>query len=206
MRREMNERSWDRFAGIYDGFMAKDKVAYEEMYELIRPAVKDKSVLELATGTGMIAGNIIKGAKLIEATDFSTEMIEKAKRNYKSSKLHFSVQDARALPYADQSFDVVIMANALHIMPQPEKALSEIRRVLKDSGTFIAPNFTDSQGSLKTRCRLKAMRAAGFKLTSRWSKEDYLEFLHQNGWTVKKVDVLKAAFPLTYVECKKMLT
>ena len=61
-------------------------------------------------------------------------MIEKAKKNYNSTKLHFSVQDARTLPYADQSFDVVIIANALHIMPEPEKALSEIKRVLKDDG------------------------------------------------------------------------
>ena len=36
------------------------------------------------------------------------------------------------LPYADGSFDTVIVSNALHIVPQPEKALAEIRRVLKD--------------------------------------------------------------------------
>ena len=46
---------WDRNAGRYDRFMRKDRAAYEEMYELIRPVVKAKTVLELATGTGMIA-------------------------------------------------------------------------------------------------------------------------------------------------------
>ena len=55
MRREMNAKSWDRFAKIYDGFMAKDALAYEQMYDLIRRKVKDKTVLELATGTGLIA-------------------------------------------------------------------------------------------------------------------------------------------------------
>ena len=46
---------WDRNAGRYDRFMQKDRAAYEEMYALIRPVVKAKTVLELATGTGLIA-------------------------------------------------------------------------------------------------------------------------------------------------------
>lgn len=203
MRKEMNERSWDRFAKIYDGFMAKDQLAYEQMYDLIGQKVGGRTVLELATGTGLIASHIVKKAGHIEATDFSAEMIEKAKKNYNSSKLHFSVQDAKNLPYADQSFDVVIIANALHIMPRPELALIEIRRVLKDDGLFIAPNFTDAERSFKSRCRLKAMGAAGFQLTSRWSGEDYISFLRKNGWTIELQETLKAAFPLTYVECKK---
>ena len=51
------------------------------------------------------------------------------------------------LPYADKSFDVVIVSNALHIVPQPEKALAEIRRVLKDDGVLIAPTFTHAENS-----------------------------------------------------------
>ena len=46
---------WDRNARIYNRFMRKDHAAYEKMYALIRPAVKAKTVLELATGTGLIA-------------------------------------------------------------------------------------------------------------------------------------------------------
>ena len=43
---------WDKNAGRYDRFMRKDRAAYDEMYELIRPVVKAKTVLELATGGG----------------------------------------------------------------------------------------------------------------------------------------------------------
>ena len=60
---------WDRNAGLYDCFMRKDRAAYEKIYELIRPVVKDKTVLELATGTGLIAKHIVKVAACIEATD-----------------------------------------------------------------------------------------------------------------------------------------
>ena len=93
---------WDRNAGRYDCFMQKDRRVYEKMYELIRPVVKDKTVLELATGTGLIAKNIVNAAVHIEATDTSSEMITEAKRNNHSVKLYFSVQDMFSLPYADK--------------------------------------------------------------------------------------------------------
>ena len=194
---------WDKNAGRYDRFMRKDRAAYDEMYALIRPVVKGKTVLELATGTGLIAKNIVNAAAHIEATDVSVEMIAEAKRDNQSAKLYFSVQDMFRLPYTDKSFDVVIVSNALHIVPQPEKALAEIHRVLKDDGVLIAPTFTHAGNSFSGKVRAFFMKLAGFPLHSKWMSEEYLRFLQQNGWTVRKSDVLKASFPLTYVECVK---
>ena len=194
---------WDKNAGRYDRFMRKDRAAYDEMYELIRPIVRHKTVLELATGTGLIAKHIVNAAAHIEATDASAEMIAEAKRDNRSSKLYFSVQDMFCLPYADKSFDVVIVSNALHIVPQPEKALAEIRRVLKDGGVLIAPTFTHAGSSFSGRAKAFFMKLAGFPLHSKWTGEEYLCFLRQNGWTVRKSAVLKASFPLTYAECVK---
>lgn len=193
---------WDRNAGCYDRFMRKDRAAYDEMYELIRPVVRHKTVLELATGTGLIAKHIVNAAAHIEATDASAEMITEAKRT-RSAKLHFSVQDMFRLPYANQSFNVVIVSNALHIVPQPEKALQEIKRVLKDDGVLIAPTFTHAGNSFSGMVRAFFMRMAGFPLHSKWTSEEYLRFLRQNGWAVRKSAVLKASFPLTYAECVK---
>ena len=184
--------------------MRKDGAAYDEMYALIQPIVRHKTVLELATGTGLIAKNIVNAAAHIEATDASAEMILEAKQDNRSAKLHFSVQDMFRLPYADKSFDVVIVSNALHIVPQPEKALQEIKRVLKDDGVLIAPTFTHAENSISGKVRAFFVRLAGFPLHSRWASEEYLCFLRQNSWTVRKSVVLKASFPLTYAECEKM--
>jgi len=194
---------WDKNAGRYDRFMRKDRAAYDEMYALIRPVVKGKTVLELATGTGLIAKNIVNAAAHIEASDTSAEMIREAKRRNHSAKLHFSVQDMFRLPYADESFEVVIVSNALHIVPQPEKALAEIHRVLRDDGVLIAPTFTHAENSFFGNSKAFFLKLAGFPLYSRWTSGEYLCFLQQNGWTVRKSDVLKASFPLTYVECVK---
>ena len=153
---------WDKNAGRYDRFMRKDRAAYDEMYELIRPVVKAKTVLELATGTGLIAKHIVNAAAHIEATDASAEMIAEAKRDTRSAKLHFSVQDMFCLPYAAQSFDVVIVSNALHIVPEPEKALAEIHRVLKNDGVLIAPTFTHANNHVRGRVKAFLMKLAGF--------------------------------------------
>ena len=175
---EKRKNFWDKNAGRYDRFMHKDAAAYEQLYELLRPVVRHKQVLELATGTGLIAKNIVNAAAHIEATDASPEMIAQAKQGNCSAKLHFSVQDMFRLPYADRSFDVIIVSNALHIVPEPEKALS---------------------GKIKAFF----MKLAGFPLHSKWTSNEYLAFLQENGWTVRESTVLKASFPLTYAECVK---
>ena len=198
-----SQNFWDKNAGRYDRFMRKDTAAYEQLYELLRPVVQQKTVLELATGTGLIAKHIVRYADHIEATDASQEMIEQAKQGVKSAKLYFSVQDMFRLPYADQSFDVVIVVNALHIVPEPEKALSEIRRVLKDDGVLVAPTFTHADNAFFGKVKAFFMRLAGFPLHSKWTSHEYLAFLRENGWTVQKSTVLKASFPLTYAECVK---
>ena len=194
---------WDRNAGLYDRFMRKDRAAYDAMYALIRPVVRHKTVLELATGTGLIAKNIVGAAAHIEATDASAAMIAAARRDNRSAKLHFSVQDMFRLPYAEATFDVVIVSNALHIVPQPEKALVEVKRVLKDDGVLIAPTFTHAGNAFSGKVKAFFMKLAGFPLHSRWTSAEYLCFLRQNGWTVRKSAVLKASFPLTYTECVK---
>lgn len=199
----MKKTFWDRNAGLYDRFMRKDTAAYEQMYALIRPVVRHKTVLELATGTGLIARHIVSEAKHIEATDASPEMIEQARRDGTSTKLHFSVQDMFCLPYADASFDVAIVSNALHIVPHPELALQEIGRVLKPDGILIAPTFTHAGNSRQGRIKAFFMKLAGFPLHSRWSSKAYLDFLRSCGWQVQKSAVLKASFPLTYTECVK---
>ena len=199
----MKKTFWDRTAKIYDRFMRKDHNAYEEMYALIDPVVRHKQVLEIATGTGLIAKHIVRAADHIEAADASPEMIEQANRGVQSTKLHFSVQDMFHLPYADQSFDVVIVSNALHIVPEPKKALAEIKRVLKDDGVLIAPTFTHAGNDFFGNDKAFFMKLVGFRQYSKWSSESYLDFLREQGWMVRKSEVLKASFPLTYVECVK---
>ena len=76
--------------------------------------------------------------------------------------------------------------------------------MLKEDGVLIAPTFTHAGNSFFGKVKAFFMKLAGFPLHSRRTSEEYLRFLRQNGWTVRKSAVLQASFPLTYAECVKM--
>ena len=199
----MKKNFWDQNAKIYNLFISMDHKAYIKIYELLKDVVKNKKVLELACGTGMIAKNIADNAKCIEAVDSSLEMIKKAKENNRFKNLYFSRQDMFNLPYKDKTFDVIIIANALHIVSFPEKALKEIRRVLKDDGIMVAPTFMHGEDSFFEKFKLFIMRLRGFPIYNVWTYKEYIAFLKDNEWLINKQIALKGSFPLLYVECTK---
>ena len=139
-----NKNFWNRYSKIYDIEIDRfNRSAYLEMYKLISKVLtKDMKVLEIATGTGLIAVNVAHSAQSIVATDFSPKMIETATKKGVPSNVHFSVENATALSFPDHTFDAVIISNALHIMPDPGAVLKNIRRVLKPNGLLIAPTFS----------------------------------------------------------------
>lgn len=140
---------WQRMARHYTTVMGRSAPLYREVCSRIRPHLnRDMNVLELACGTGQLSFPLSPYVRLWEATDFSSNMIAEAKRQVASSRLHFSVQDATDLPYAPETFDAVVISNALHILPEPDKVMAEIRRVLKPRGWLFAPTFVHGGGRL----------------------------------------------------------
>lgn len=140
---------WQGMAAHYSKFMRRSAPIYAEICNHIRPHLtRDMNVLELACGTGQLSFPLSPYVRLWEATDASSKMIAEAKKQTGSSRLHFSVQDASRLPYASETFDAVVIANALHILPEPEKVLREARRVLKPGGWLFAPTFSTLGGNL----------------------------------------------------------
>ena len=200
---DTNKKFWDKSAKIYDFAIKKDKNAYKKVIERIRSILKkDMNVLEIATGTGLIAVSIASFCKTIEATDFSEEMIKTAKQKHSAHNLVFSVANATNLPYPDCSYDVVVISNALHIMPNPASALNNIKRVLKDDGFLIAPTFMRNS-HITGIIREFIMKIAGFKTFSKWDYRQYLQFIIDNDWEIKEKDCFKASYPLAFVIAKK---
>ena len=204
LKKETNDkRFWDRYAKFYDSEVLRFSApAYAEMYRLMSNVLsKEMRVLEIATGTGLIADNIAAYVHSAVATDFSPKMIEAAKKKRVPENVCFLMEDATALSFADQTFDTVIISNALHIMPEPQTVLASIRRVLKPGGLLIAPTF--SHGHLRDstwNVNAFILRLIGFETYSKWRPEEYVAFIGQHGFTVKNWCVLRAAFPLVYLE------
>lgn len=200
-----NKNFWNRYAKIYDIEIHRfNSSAYSEMYRLMSAVLtKEMRVLEIATGTGLIAINIAESVQSVEATDFSPKMIEAAMKKNIPDNVHFSVEDASALSFAAQTFDAVIISNALHIMPDPELVLKNIKRVLKPNGILIAPTFSHGHLNNSTwNLNAFVLKIIGFETYSKWKPEEYVSFISENGFSIKKWKVLRAAFPLVYLEAK----
>ena len=193
---------WDICAPLYERAMKSQRHIYEYMYTHISEAVRGKAVLEIATGPGMIAKHIASSAGSVTATDFSPAMIAVAKKGGFPENVTFTVADAAALCFEDASFDAVVIANALHILPDAEKALLEIGRVLKKDGMLIAPNFIVRKSGRKNAWQ-KLLSLIGIQFSPEWTQAEYTAFLESHGWTVTKKDVIHGRIDLLYAECRR---
>ena len=201
-----NKRFWDRYSKFYDWEIKRlSGKAYQKMYDYMSEVfTKDMKVLEVATGTGLIALNIARYVSQIEAIDFSAKMIEVAQKKRYSNNVKFSVEDATQLSFENETFDAVIISNALHIMPNPELVLANIKRVLKPNGILIAPTY--SHGHLKEKSwnlSVSLLKFIGFETYAKWTPEEFVNFINGNGFMVTNWKLLPAAFPLVYLEAKR---
>ena len=194
---------WQKMARHYTSLMAHSAPLYSEICNRIRPHLsRDMNVLELACGTGQLSFPLSPYVRLWEATDFSSNMIAEAKRQVASSRLHFSVQDAADLPYAPETFDAVVIANALHILQEPDKVMAEIRRVLKPGGWLFAPTFVHGGGRL-AGFRTWCMERTGFHVYHPWNAGEFLSYLsRQDFWVVEHALLGKRTLPLCYAACR----
>jgi len=100
-------------------------------------------LLDVPVGTGIFTCEKygrMKDARIM-CVDYSQDMLDQAERRFKEGDLHHvkTMQgDVGALPFRDRQFDVVLSMNGFHVFPDKERAYSEVHRVLKPGGLFIA--------------------------------------------------------------------
>lgn len=120
----------------------------EALNAIDRALVGDAQILEVGCGTGVMAEriNALPGVTLI-ATDFSPRFVElTAARGVDAREA-----DICYLPFDDGSFDVVYAGWMLYHVRDLERALNEVRRVLRPGGTFVAvTNGNDHLADLRT--------------------------------------------------------
>jgi SAM-dependent methyltransferase len=93
-----------------------------------------KRLLDVACGTGHIAGHASQRGALSEGTDFSATMLARARSNYPG--VQFSEGNAEDLPYASEQFDAVSCGFGLLHLGNPDRAIKDAWRVLRPGGRY----------------------------------------------------------------------
>lgn len=134
---------YSRVAGVYDAWTTFTESRSLEV-ALDRAAVEpDESVLEVAVGTGVAFRELLRrhprGRNV--GIDLTDAMLRRAREKAKRSGATYELlqADARALPFDDASFDVVMSNNMLGVVPSDmvRPILAEILRVLRPGGRFV---------------------------------------------------------------------
>lgn len=105
------------------------------------PFPPDAQVLEVGCGTGVLTRVLAEreGVASVTGTDLAPFLVARATEAASGlGNISFQVADARDLPFEDESFDVVVMDSVLVHVPGPERAVAEVRRVLRRRGVWAA--------------------------------------------------------------------
>ncbi|MBK24077.1 MAG: SAM-dependent methyltransferase [Halobacteriovorax sp.] len=104
--------------------------------------LRDQSILDLGTGTGVLAREFAKNGANVTGLDISSEQVAMASSLAKDEKLeiNFVASDANKLPFEDNSFEA-ITANQCFLYFDKEKVIPEIKRLLKNGGLFSTSHF-----------------------------------------------------------------
>ncbi len=128
-----------------------------ELVEKLCKRIKTKEergkirVLDIGCGTGKLSIYLSEKIECdVRGIDMVEKNIEKARKNAASGKVKFEVQSAEKMTFTNDTFDVVVSLKALHEMTNPEEALRESNRVLREGGKIFIIDWVGGVAQTKS--------------------------------------------------------
>lgn len=193
---------WERNARRYDRSMRVLGGAMPAMISRLAVAVRGaERVLEVAGGTGLVTTALAAEARQVVATDYAEEMVRALEAKVRAAGLG-NVQVARADLYALEtppaSFEAVVAANVLHLVPDLPGALAALRGALRPGGVLLAPTYCHAE-TWRTRAVSRLLALTGFPGQRRFTLATLTEALTDAGARVTERELLPGLLPIGYV-------
>ena len=198
-----DRRYWDKHAKNYDRSMSLLGRPIPRMIELVGEATRGLGrVLEVAAGTGLVTPALAAGAGEVIATDYSAAMVAALKQRVRDARVT-NVQceqaDLYLLPFDAGSFDAVVAANVLHLVPDLPGALAALRRVSRPGGRVVVPTFCHDETALSWVVSW-ALAVTGFPGHRRFTAKSLRQAVEDAGVRVTRTETLPGLIPIGYVE------
>ena len=190
---------WDRVAGLYDWVeLTNRRVNSAAAVRVARLVPEGAKVLDCAAGTGLFALAAARRADSVLCTDLSQALLSRAEKKARKqglSNICFAVRDLTALPEGNGSFDVVIAANVLHLLPEPETAVRELWRVTAPGGRLILPTYLQGKAGTAYGTMIKIYQGAGFHYEHAFTPGTYRTFLENLCLAPVELEVIPGHVP-----------
>jgi len=155
------EGSWEFFRNVDRKFLKWIPFAQDGGYPFLTRYVdmhglRGKKVLDIACGTGVLTEQFVRMGADVTGLDLTPKAVELTKKRLALYGLPGNVVegDAQKLPFPDNTFDFVCAWGCLMHMPETEKAIAEIHRVLKPGGKTLAMMYHKNSVHLRLAIQL----------------------------------------------------
>lgn len=197
---------WDKIAGVYDlfGYFYNGKANKELCNEVISHIENKDVVLECACGTGMISEKIATKCKRLVATDYSEGMLKQTRKKCKKyNNVEIRKADITKLDFPDNSFDVVVAANIIHLLDEPYKTVEELNRVCKIGGIIIIPTYVNKEKKEDINIFVKTVDKVGAEFKQQFTYTSYINFIKDTGYDVIETKLINGRIPCAIAVIKK---
>ena len=200
---DKDRQYWERHAAKYDLSLRPLGGPLPRMLELVAQATKGRArVLEVAAGTGLVTPVLARAATEVVATDYAAAMVARLREKVTaagSTNVECRQADIYTLPFEPGSFDAVLAANVLHLVPDLEAALASLIRMLRPGGVLITPTFCHDETRLSwVISRLLAI--TGFPGYRRFTVRSLGAALTAAGLVVHRCEAIPGLLPIGYVD------
>jgi ubiquinone/menaquinone biosynthesis C-methylase UbiE len=204
------EKDWSKLAVHFDKL--QEYIVGNEVMDLLKcefDKLNDLGyLLELGCGNGTYTKMIEHATRKILATDYSGDMVKAAKKKLNDYKnIEIQQADCYDLKFPDSTFDSIQMANLIHVVADPQKAIDEVHRVLKTNGTLVVTSFTMDGMTFFNKIMMiyKYLKTVGKPPTSgtRFGLKSLTEFIAKNGFKVKESKLVGNTSKAIYIVARK---
>ena len=109
-------------------------------------------------------------------------MLKQAKKKLRNfNNVEFGKVDITAIDVADNSYDVVVAGNVIHLLPEPQKAMKELERVCKNGGKLIIPTYINGDAGTN-KLAVKFLEKLGANFKRQFDAETYEKFFVGMGY------------------------